>query len=138
MFNFFKKIDEPKNLKETLIKLRKLEKNLEKVSQELEILKKENKFAIQKVSIVRFNPFSEIGSDQSFSIALLDGKDDGLIITSLYTREGNRVYGKEIKNNESKHLLSKEEEKVIQIAKYGNKNSKSNSEKKQSSCEAGN
>lgn len=138
MFNFFKKIDEPKNLKETLIKLRKLEKNLEKVSQELEILKKENKFAIQKVGIVRFNPFSEIGSDQSFSIALLDGKDDGLIITSLYTREGNRVYGKEIKNNESKHLLSKEEEKVIQIAKYGNKNSKSNSEKKQSSCEAGN
>ena len=127
-----------KSINSDLSIVNKLEKNLEKVSQELEILKKENKFAIQKVGIVRFNPFSEIGSDQSFSIALLDGKDDGLIITSLYTREGNRVYGKEIKNNESKHLLSKEEEKVIQIAKYGSKNSKSNSEKKQSSCEAGN
>ena len=127
MFNFFKKNKkEPKNLKEILANFKDLEKNLDKLSEELENLKKENKFSIQQVGIVRFNPFSEVGGDQSFSIALLDGKGDGVVITSLYTREGNRVYGKPIKNGKSEYLLSKEEQEAINKAKYENKNSKLN------------
>ncbi len=114
MFNFFKKKKaEPKNLKEILAQFKELEKSFEGVAKKLEDLQKESRFFVQKVGIVRFNPFSEVGGDQSFSIALLDGQDSGLVITSLYTREGNRVYGKPIKKSESKYLLSDEEKQAI-------------------------
>jgi hypothetical protein len=118
MFNFFKRSKkEPQNLKEVLAEFRDLEKKFEKISQELENLKKEGRFAVQKVGIVRFNPFSEVGGDQSFSIALLNGNDDGVVITSLYSREDNRVYGKPIKGGGSEYLLSDEEKEAIERAK---------------------
>ncbi len=104
-------------MKEILSRFADLEENFEKLSKELETLKKENRFSIQKVGMVRFNPFSEVGSDQSFSVALLDGNDDGIVITSLYAREENRVYGKPIKSGSSEYLLSEEEKKAIEQAK---------------------
>jgi len=137
MFNFFKKgKKEPENLKEILVQFKDLEKSLEKISEELEKLKKENKFNVQKVGIVRFNPFKEIGGNQSFSAALLDGNDSGIVITSLYSREGNRVYGKPIKAGTSDYLLSNEEKEAIEKAKQDQngerKNRKLNSESQQS------
>lgn len=122
MFKFFrKKKNEPENFREILAYLRNLEKSFEKLSEGLENLKKESRFSIQKIGIVRFNPFSEVGSDQSFSIALLDGNNDGVVITSLYAREGNRVYGKSIKAGLSKYSLSDEEKKAIKSAKENEK-----------------
>lgn len=118
MINFFKKTKkESKSLKEALACFKSLEKNFEKLSQEIENLKKEQKFSIQKVGIVRYNPFSEVGGDQSFSIAFLDGNNNGSVITSLYSREGNRVYGKPIKAGVSVYSLSGEEKKAIEKAK---------------------
>jgi len=117
MITFFKKKNkEPENLKEILSQFNDLEKNFEKLSEELENLKKENKFSIKKVGIVRFNPFSEVGGDQSFSIVLLDEDNSGVVITSLYTREGNRVYGKPIKAGLSEYLLSGEEQEAVKKA----------------------
>ncbi len=117
MFKFLKKEKkEPKNLKEVLVSLKGLEGNIEKIFQEIKKIKEENKFSVQKVGVVRFNPFSEVGGDQSFSIALLDSNNDGLVITSLYSREGNRVYGKPIKNGLSGYTLSKEEKEAINKA----------------------
>ena len=117
MFNFFKnKKKEPQDLKEILSQFKALEGNFSKLSQELEDLKKIEKLAIQKVGMVRFNPFGDLGGDQSFSIALLDLDDTGIVITSLYTREGNRVYGKAIKNGVSEHSLAKEEKEAISRA----------------------
>lgn len=122
MFNFFRKTKkEPENLKEILPQFQDLKKSFERISQELENLKKENKFNVQKIGIVRFNPFSEVGGDQSFSIALLDGNDDGVVITSLYSREGNRVYGKPIQNGKSQYPLSEEEKQAIEKAKIKEK-----------------
>ena len=131
MFNLFKqKKKEPENLKEVSEQLKGLEKNFEKLAEELENLKKESKFNIQKIGIVRFNPFKEVGGNQSFSVALLDGDDSGVVITSLYTREGNRVYGKPIKAGVSDYLLSAEEKEAIEKAKQnqddGRKNKKLN------------
>ena len=68
------------------------------------------------MGIVRFNPFSGVGSDQSFSVALLDKNDNGIVITSLYNREGNRVYAKPIKTGVSEYLLSTEEKSAIEKA----------------------
>jgi len=118
MFKFLKKEKkEPKNLKEVLDYLKKLEENFEKASKEIENLQKEGRFSIQKVGIIRFNPFSEVGGDQSFSLALLDADDNGVVITSLYTREENRVYGKPIKRGASEYSLSVEEKEAISKAK---------------------
>jgi len=127
MFNFKKDKKEPKDLKEVLKQFKVLKKDFETLSKEFNDLKENHQFDVQKIGMVRFNPFSEIGGDQSFSVALLDGNDDGLVITSFYTREGNRVYGKPIKKGESQYALSKEEVKAIEMAKkYGEKDPNNN------------
>ena len=73
--------------------------------------------SIHKVGIVRFNPFKDIGGDQSFALALLDGKDSGIVISSLHTREGTRIYSKPVLKGESeKYTLTEEEKQAIKIA----------------------
>ena len=127
MINFFKKgKKEPKSLKEALVELKGLKENFERIVQELKKLKKENKFSLQKIGIVRFNPFKEAGGDQSFSIAILDANDSGVVITSLYNRQENRIYGKPVKASRSEYPLSEEEKKAIEIARkqYEKNNSK--------------
>lgn len=124
MFKLFQqKTSEPENIEELLVQFKNLKEECNKISIEMEKIKKENKLNIQKVGILRFNPFSEVGGDQSFSLALLDANDDGVVLTSLYTRKENRFYGKPIKNGGSQYLLSDEEIKAIESAKnYTNQN----------------
>jgi hypothetical protein len=119
MFKFFRKKKEPESLEEVLKEFNQLRKEFDKVLEELEILKEKERFNIQKVGIVRFNPFGDVGGNQSFSIALLDGKDDGVVITSLYLKDGNRVFAKPIKGGKSEFNLSKEEIEAINLAKHG-------------------
>ncbi len=69
---------------------------------------------IQRIGIVRFNPFADTGGAQSFAIALLNKQNSGIVMTSLYGRSGNRWYIKEIVAAKGKDLaLSKEEEGAI-------------------------
>jgi hypothetical protein len=73
--------------------------------------------SLSRIGMVRFNPFKDIGGDQSFSLALLNGKNNGFLISSLYTREGTRIYCKAITDGKTeKHLLTEEEEKAIEFA----------------------
>ncbi|MBI4321637.1 MAG: DUF4446 family protein [Chloroflexi bacterium] len=72
--------------------------------------------AIQRVGVVRFNPFGDTGGDQSFSIALLDNAGNGVVISSLFSRTGNRIYAKSIQSGQSRHPLTAEEEQAIQQA----------------------
>lgn len=72
---------------------------------------------IQRIGIVRFNPFSDTGGAQSFSLAILDSHDNGIVMTSLYARNGNRWYVKEIMSGKGKSVaLSHEEESAIKHA----------------------
>lgn len=67
-----------------------------------------------KINLIRFNPFEELGGDQSFILCLLDNTNSGVIITSLHNRESTRVYAKAIKNGQSDNMaLSKEETKAL-------------------------
>ena len=72
--------------------------------------------SIQKVGIVRFNPFQETGGNQSFSLAFLNQKDDGVVVSSYHSKEGTRIYTKPIRNGDSKFPLAKEEERAIKKA----------------------
>ena len=94
------------------------EKEIIQLQKALNQLKINLKSSLQKIGFVRFNPFSQTGGDQSFSLALLDAKDNGLVISSLHSRETTRLYTKTIKAGKAEgYELSKEESKAIQIAK---------------------
>lgn len=71
---------------------------------------------IQKVSIVRYKAFDDVGSDLSFSIALLDGKNSGMILTGIYGRNESTTYAKPVDNGISRYDLSDEEAQVLQDA----------------------
>jgi hypothetical protein len=80
------------------------------------------KTCIQKTSIIRYKAFDDMGSDLSFSIALLDGNSNGVILTSIYGRNESTTYAKPIDKGISRYELSEEEKKVL----LGAVNSKNN------------
>ena len=104
---------------EQIKRLRQTEKNLEELVQFSKYVEKMALNSIQKVGVIRFNPFSDTGGDQSFSIACLDAQDNGFTLTSLFTREGTRIYTKPISNGESKYPLTEEEKRAIGEAVSG-------------------
>lgn len=89
-------------------------KGISQVKKQIKKIELEGQLHVQKVGLVRFNPFNELGGSHSFALSLLDGKDAGVIITGLHTRERTRVYIKHIKDGKSKYDLSKEERKALQ------------------------
>ena len=86
--------------------LNALQRDLERVGQA----------AIQRVGVVRFNPFTDTGGDQSFAIALLDALGNGFVLSSLHGRADTRVFAKQVRGGRSKHQLSAEEEDAIRQA----------------------
>lgn len=112
---------EVKNLENLIVSHSKNLKILDKDIQELyNISNQINNLAfrgLHKVGFLRFNPFKDVGGNQSFAIALLNGKNNGIVISSLYTREGTRVYSKAIAEGKAeKFPLTEEEEQVIKMA----------------------
>lgn len=102
----FKQIDKTKNQEEIINGIIARVKNLENISER----------SFQKIGVVRFNPFNNLGGNQSFVIALLDGQNNGFVISSLFIKEGNRVYAKAIKDGKSEHPLSDEEQEALKRA----------------------
>jgi hypothetical protein len=72
--------------------------------------------AVQRVGVVRFNPFPDAGGDQSFAIALLDAEGTGIVVSSLHGRTNTRVFAKPVSGGRSKHALSAEEQDAIERA----------------------
>lgn len=86
------------------------------------------KKAISRIAVIRFNPFREVGGDQSFTISFLDEENNGVVVTSHYLHDSTRVYAKSIKNGTSEYSLSEEEKQAIEKAhssKPETKNSRS-------------
>ncbi len=98
---------------EQIKRLRQTEKNLQELTNFCQQLEKMALNSVQKVGVIRFNPFSDTGGDQSFCIACLDAQNNGFTLTSLFTREGTRIYTKPIVNSESKYPLTEEEKEAI-------------------------
>lgn len=74
-------------------------------------------YCMQKVGVVRYNAFDNVGSDLSFSIALLDSNDNGVVLSGLYSRDSSSTYAKPVIGGKSKYALSVEELKAIDIAR---------------------
>jgi len=113
------------SIEETLIALQRNTKDLlaskEKVEKKLLAVDMRLKKNIQGVGTVRFNPFKGTsGSNQSFVVAFLDEKGDGVAISSLYSRERVSVFAKPITHYSSEYELTEEEKEAIARAMRGN------------------
>lgn len=75
-----------------------------------------SRLALQKVGLVRFNPFADSGGDQSFALALLDQAGSGIVLSSLHGRAETRIFAKTVTNGRSRHALSDEEQQAIRSA----------------------
>ena len=83
------------------------------------VIEQRTRRSLQHIGLVRFNPFDDTGSDQSFAIALLDDQRDGIVISSLHGRANTRLYAKPVAAGASPHNLSDEESQAIKVAVEG-------------------
>jgi len=113
---FPKKEKKPENLEDLINFCQKQAKELEKLRNELQDFRKESELFFQRFAVLRFNPFPDQGGDQSFSIALLNGNNNGFIITSLYNKGDCKIYAKPVKEGKATRPLSKEEAEVLKRA----------------------
>lgn len=72
---------------------------------------------IQKVGLIRYNPFDEMGGNLCFALALLDGSDNGVVLNGIHSRTGSFTYAKPIEMGVSTYMLSDEEIKAVEMAK---------------------
>ncbi len=105
--------DIKKILEKILVRGDENTKNIKEIVKRIDVIDDNDRRHIQKVGLVRFNPFSELGGDHSFCLAILDDRDTGVVITGLHTRDRTRVYMKDIKNGKSSLELSAEEKKAV-------------------------
>ncbi len=92
-------------------------KDIVHLSARSDTLEKDQLFHIQKIGLLRFNPFKDTGGDQSFILALLDAKDTGVVITALYSRSGTRWYAKRVvEGRGAEHDLSEDERQALKLA----------------------
>lgn len=83
----------------------------------LDMYDRKSSQSINRVGLVRFNPFMDAGSDLSFSAALLNDLGDGLVLTSLWARDEVRLYAKPVDKHESRYVLSQEEKQALDMAR---------------------
>ncbi len=111
-----------KSLEEVLSQLLKdintTKKDIALLMKRCDILENNERFHIQKIGLLRFNPFNDTGGDQSFILTLSDARDTGVVITGLYSRTGTRWYAKKIVEGKGlEHELSEDEKKALKAAK---------------------
>lgn len=95
-------------------RLARLEAQLEELEPRLKRTEAVADTSVQKVGFLRFNPFHDTGGDNSFILVLLDSENTGVMVSSLFAREGVRMYGKAIERGRSRHQLSEEEKEALE------------------------
>jgi len=117
---FMRKLGKGENIDQILKQYVKKVEEVEAKSEELETycnrLEKEMRICIQKVGMVRYNAFKDTGSDLSFTLALLDDNNDGVLLNGIYSREMSNIYAKQVTKGQTTSKLSEEEKEAIYIA----------------------
>lgn len=120
---FMRKIGNGKDLEEDLEnyihRVERVEKQNGEIVQTCNEMSKSLEKCIQKVGVVRYNAFENTGSDLSFALALLDNKDNGIVLNGIFSRESSNLYAKPVISGKSSYSISEEEEKAIEKAIQG-------------------
>ena len=91
-------------------------RELDELSARSAVLEADSRRAIQRIGLVRFNPFEDTGGNQSFALALVDAVGDGFVLSSLHARTGTRVYAKALTGGRADAALSAEEAEAVRLA----------------------
>lgn len=103
-------------LKHQLNKLEELDSKNQELYSFCKDINQNMKQCIQKVGIIRYSAFKDVGSDLSFAVALLDEENSGVVFNGVYSSEASNIYAKPIIKGESKYRITEEEKQAIQIA----------------------
>jgi hypothetical protein len=96
-----------------IVKLKKAKDNTEK---EITEINEKLKQSVRGLATVRFNPFPDQGGNQSFAIGMLNEEGNGVVLSSLYSRERMSVFAKPVKNGKSDYELTGEEKEALKKA----------------------
>ena len=117
---FLAKLGNGKDIEEDLetymYRVEKVEKRNNEIANFVKTLDEDLTRCIQKVGMVRYNAFKDTGSDLSFTLALLDEHNDGVVLNGIYSREMSNIYAKPVKNGTSTYTMSAEEKEAVQKA----------------------
>lgn len=93
-----------------------IEEKYDKLLDMVTDMDKTDKSKIQKVGLIRYNPFEEMGGNLCFALALLDGEDNGVVLNGIHSRTGSFTYAKPIEMGVSIYMLSDEEKQAVKMA----------------------
>ena len=96
---------------------KRIEEKYSKLLDMVTDMDKTDKTKIQKIGLIRYNPFDEMGGNLCFALALLDGHDNGVVLNGIHSRTGSFTYAKPIEMGVSTYMLSEEEVKAVEMAK---------------------
>ena len=117
---FMNKLGNGNNLEEMLQnyikKVETVEARNEEIISYCKIIDDNIKRCSQKIGIVRYNAFKDVGSDLSFALAILDDYNNGVVLNGIYARDSSNIYAKPIENGTSKYILSEEEKEAVNRA----------------------
>ncbi len=117
---FMNKLGNGNNLEEMLQnyikKVETVEARNEEIISYCKIIDDNIKRCSQKIGIVRYNAFKDVGSDLSFALAILDDYNNGVVLNGIYARDSSNIYAKPIENGASKYILSEEEKEAVNRA----------------------
>lgn len=120
-YDRFTRGQDAESLEDTILKyLNKVdgvEKLLGMTREEIINLRRNQRLAFQKMGLVKYDAFFDLSGQLSYALVLLDQKDNGFILNSVYSRDGSYSYIKEIKDGSCETPLSKEEQKALEQAK---------------------
>ena len=117
---FMKKLGDGKDIQEDLenymYRVERVEKQNAEIRGIIEDINTNMSSCIQKIGMVRYNAFKDTGSDLSFALAMLDEKNNGVVLNGIYSREMSNIYAKPVENGKSTYTISEEEQEAIQKA----------------------
>jgi hypothetical protein len=92
---------------------------LDAIVRRIEAAEMQGQRAIQRIGVVRYNPFEDTGSNQSFALAVLDARGDGFVLLSMHSRQQTRVFLKPVTAGRTETAASEEEAEAIRRASGG-------------------
>lgn len=118
--SFMNKIGNGDNIQESLEKYVKQVQTVEaenkKLKQDYKQLEDVVSGCIQKVGLIRYSAFKDTGSDLSFTLALLNNENTGVVLNGIYSRDMSNIYSKPVEKGISTYTLSEEEKQAIEKA----------------------